>query len=231
MPNLNEYKITLQNESIKENALKEKFQLTKELFCLKDIKELRSTKKRLKEVQRNIQSILRIIEEATTFMQKDFINFLLKFLEITEKEKIGFGIFIETNPLGFFKNEFCEFLLIGKKEEVQRVKKIFGENALSKSIEKARIENYILIPLIDGKIHLAQGIELRSELQSFPSLQYVFERMIELFSDTKATQQEKLDSILQEIKENKKGEQERETLLSIENKLTYSKIHTMKKET
>lgn len=204
MQNLNGYKEAVEKEEIREKALKEKLQLIKELFFLKDLKELQKTKAKLKAMHNNIQNMYQEIDDSTTFSKQDFIPFLLDFLKLTKNKDMEFSIFIEPNPLRFIlKEEICEYLLLGEKEPIQQIKRMFGEFSLSESIEKVKREDYLVVPIEKEKIHMADGLELRKEFQFFPELQYVFERMIELSKDDSITQKEKLDILLEEVRKNK----------------------------
>ena len=96
-----------------------------------------------------------------------------------------------------------EYYVIIKKRDYPKIKKLYRTHTLFECLEELNLTDYLLLPTDFEFIHLTDGMELKQEFSRFPEMQYLFERAIELsILDSKKTQKEKLEILLEEVIEN-----------------------------
>ena len=200
------------------NKKNEEFLLLKEeLICLRQssylhkIKAICEKKAQLKEVKLEIEHYVDFIAIVTTIPINVFVKFVTEYLTMTEGELIKVSKFIQDYT--FDQNDSIskllrfliihwidEEFLISNQASAKKVKKIFGEKSIEQAILESEIQNYILVSA-DMDVILADGVELSDKFRHFSSMQFVFERLIDLtLANPGMTIEEKLAVVLEEKK-------------------------------
>lgn len=214
MKTINDFKtlsMYLSEKNTELSLLKEEFTSLKQSAYITKLNAIHQKKEELKKAKVEFDQYLNFIATTTTIPVKDFKKFVTEYLTITEDEKIISSTFLQNYSFEKINSTskwlkwlmldlIDEEILISNEEDFKRVQMLFGEKSLEEAIKEAGIKKYIIFPT-DIEVTLAQGVELSEKFKAFSSLQFIFERLIELaLIDPKMPINEKLNIILEEKK-------------------------------
>lgn len=166
-------------------------------------------KKKIKRLKDIIQYYQEIVDKATTFQRKDFLNFLDSYSELFEddfltskkkdkkkatkkdpdEDNLNFALGMSTWAVGMTTNN--------------PGLKLMGQNMTNEDLNaKSNNSGQKVLFSFKPKVHLADGIKIKEKYKNFPLYQTVFARLINLaLENPSLSPNERLNIVLEEEKE------------------------------
>lgn len=194
------------------------YEIEIELHSLgKKPKNSRKIKKKLQEIKQKRDKYVAQIDSLTTFEKESLLNFFIEYLPPLEGEEIEWKHiakdYQEIPECFIFLLTLIKclkyFLLDGKEEadiisdasSIETVGQLFRNYNIYSAFQKAEVKKGFYLD--EEEIHLADGVGLNRKYISFPSIEYAFERLVDLgLENEKMTPQERLNCVLEEVKIN-----------------------------
>lgn len=186
------------------------YEINQRLSNRMEHKNKKELKKELGGLKQDRNKYVQLIDSLTTFPKESLLAFFKEYLPLLESSKVEFR-HLEKEDAPKNVSKITQYFLLDVKEEadvisnfrgIKKIEQLFNTCDIYSAYKKANLKKGFYLE--GEEIHLSDGVSLKHCFASYKSVEYAFERLIDLgLEDEKMNSQERLDALLCEVKGNK----------------------------